>query len=513
MAQQMDMANYMELMASEIYIGNGDWPYNNMRYWRKSVPYAHNSSYGHDGRWRWMYFDLDGAFGGTCADVNWFINNLKRGLADTGLFRPFTKLYINLMKHSDVRNEYINTSCDLLNSNFLPAVVLPQFTEIENRLNPEMLRHVERFRYPSNATTLADRVNEVPNLQQWNNLAAKFKQFCVNRPFYVRRHMLEEWNLADTSIVSIDVNDQQMGEVQVNSLRINVDLVGASTNVYPWNGMYFNGVPITLTAYAKPGYKFSHWLPSNNTAEILSVNLQGDSAITAVFVVDPDYVPLVALKINELQADNKSYLVDEYLEYDDWFEIYNPNGRAVDLNGYYVTDDPQDLTKYQLGPNEVMIDANGFLLLWADNQTGQGVLHTNFKLNKEGDYLALVEPDGQTIMHDITFGQQQTNYSYGSEVDGTQPWIEFQFPTPMYSNMLTSVKELQVGADFTIYPNPVSSEVVYFNVPITGEVYNTSGVALKKLSQTTQLNVSDLPAGIYFVRNALTAKTQSFIVR
>jgi hypothetical protein len=60
---KIDMRNICEYMTGEIYAGNTDWLGNNIRYWRKRVPYTPNAPYGHDGRWRWMVYDLDYGFG------------------------------------------------------------------------------------------------------------------------------------------------------------------------------------------------------------------------------------------------------------------------------------------------------------------------------------------------------------------------------------------------------------------------------------------------------------------
>lgn len=508
--QQMDMDNYVQLMASQVYMGNGDWPYNNMRFWRKRVDYNPHSSWGHDGRLRWMFFDSDGSFGGTCESVSFTINNLERALRTDSIYEEYTRLFVGLMQHENVRTEYINMSCDLLNSSFLPQVVLDKFNAIEQALTPEMQRHVERFGYPSVATTLQDRMQETPSLTKWNSLVEDFRQFSHRRPFYVRRQMMREWGVGDTNVLTVNVNDQSMGEVKVNSLLINADLPGVSPAVYPWSGIYFDGVPLTLKAIAKPGYKFKNWMPSGNTNSEITIALNGDQMEMAVFEVDPDYVPLMPLVINELLADNENGETDWDNGHEDWFEVYNPNNRAVDLNGYYLTDNPDNLTKYKLGPNEVMIDALGFILFWADDQSGQGVWHTNFKLSKDGEYIALVEPDGQTIMSEVTFGPQSTDISYGSEVDGTQPWIDFIYPTPGYSNLKTSVAEA-VNAPVSLYPNPVNTDEIRFNQVVSGTIYSSSGVALMEFEQANRVKVDALATGAYFVKLPGTAQVISFV--
>ena len=51
--------------------------------------------------------------------------------------------------------------------------------------------------------------------------------------------------------------------------------------------------------------------------------------------------------INELMASNDLAHYDDFFEFDDWVEIYNPGG-LVQLAGYHLSDDPNNLTKYTI---------------------------------------------------------------------------------------------------------------------------------------------------------------------
>ena len=126
--------------------------------------------------------------------------------------------------------------------------------------------------------------------------------------------------------------------------------------------------------------------------------------------------------ISELLAVNDATLADEDGDFSDWFEIDNPLASPVDLDGWYVTDDADNLTKWQF-PN-VSIPAAGQLLVFAsdkDRPNPLGELHANFKLSGNGEYLALVEPDGISIAHDYApqFPPQTADVSYGLSLDGS----------------------------------------------------------------------------------------------
>jgi len=70
------------------------------------------------------------------------------------------------------------------------------------------------------------------------------------------------------------------------------------------------------------------------------------------------------------------------------------------------------------------------LLLWADGQTEQGLTHTSFKLNKEGETIGLYDVDGATLLDSIEYGPQTRDVSYARSVDGGGSWQPCPFPTP-----------------------------------------------------------------------------------
>lgn len=157
---------------------------------------------------------------------------------------------------------------------------------------------------------------------------------------------------------------------------------------------------------------------------------------------------LPTLFLNELRAFNGGSPVDENNEADDWFEIFNPNNFAVDLAGWYVSDALADLTKYRFSTTgtDAVVPANGWLLVWADNQSAQGNLHTNFSVSStNGEDLMLVGPDGVTIVDQVSFGPQAEGVSHGRQTDGGTPWVTFDEPTPGASNNPVGISESRVA--------------------------------------------------------------------
>ena len=105
------------------------------------------------------------------------------------------------------------------------------------------------------------------------------------------------------------------------------------------------------------------------------------------------------LHITEFMADNGGSRLDSDGDASDWIEIFNSGPDTADLGGCFLTDEEGDMTKWQLPA--VQLPAGGFLLVFASgkNRSGAGSeLHTNFNIAKAGEYLALVAPDGSTVI-------------------------------------------------------------------------------------------------------------------
>lgn len=126
------------------------------------------------------------------------------------------------------------------------------------------------------------------------------------------------------------------------------------------------------------------------------------------------------LMITEFMAANHQGIQDEDGDFSDWIEIYNTGHDPVSMGGWYLTNDMKDLTQWQF-PN-VVIGGQGFLRVFAsgkNRRTPEHELHTSFKLNRDGEYLALVGPDGMTITTEFfpEYPRQIGDVSYGAMME------------------------------------------------------------------------------------------------
>lgn len=146
--------------------------------------------------------------------------------------------------------------------------------------------------------------------------------------------------------------------------------------------------------------------------------------------------------INEYLVYNIDDFEDDYGHKNGWFELFNSSYGTVDIGGCYLTNDPNNLTKYIIPKGDVLtkIRPRQHALFWADNQPYRGTFHINFTLD-ESDEVILVASDGRTIIDRIKIRKDlDTNVSYGrvedgiGTRDGSEGWSILQRTSPSTNN-------------------------------------------------------------------------------
>ena len=142
----------------------------------------------------------------------------------------------------------------------------------------------------------------------------------------------------------------------------------------------------------------------------------------------------LSLSLSEFMADNTDTLADAQGEYHDWIEIHNGWSVNIKLGGWYLTDDPADLTKWQFP--DITLGGGRSLVVYASGEDAliAGQYHTNFKLDADGEYLALVNPGGGVHQeYAPAYPVQYEDISYGITEAGPR---YFAAPTPGRDNGL-----------------------------------------------------------------------------
>jgi len=203
--------------------------------------------------------------------------------------------------------------------------------------------------------------------------------------------------------------------------------------------------------------------------------------------------------ITEFLAVNNDGLEDEDGSNSDWLELHNAGTTALDLTGWYLTDDASELDQWAF-PN-VSLAAGEYLVVFAsgeDRAVAGSELHTNFKLGSGGEYLALVQSDGNTVAFEYTpeYPAQSGDVSYGLANDNPATPGYFNTPTPGQLNGAAAVNET------VTFSHTANTFIGSFQLTLSG------AGAGQTIYYTTDGSVPDLGSQVYTGPITINSTTQ-----
>lgn len=273
---QMDVENFTDFFIASIYANNTDWPHNNIEFWRKRTSqYQPNAPYGQDGRWRWVLKDTDYGFGLAGGDESYKFNTLAFASSASGAeyYAPewSTFIFRKLLDNNSFKTNFINRFADMMNTTYLPDRLNAIINHMKDGIDGEIIEHGQRWK-------------SIGSLEQWNQSTNGMMLFANQRSVYQRQHIRERFEIENNINVNLDVSDELQGYIKINTIELLETTPGVEENPYPWTGIYFKSIPLTLTALAKPGFEFTHWSgDSDSTDSTIVINPQTDIELTAHF--------------------------------------------------------------------------------------------------------------------------------------------------------------------------------------------------------------------------------------
>lgn len=244
--QYFDLTWYTDYIIGQSWIGNSDWPYNNIKIYRSDKT---------DYRWRFCIIDLELAL----APNGWsdcYIDHIDFMLSQSSSI-PYINVWLQSMQNEQYKNYFINRFADIMNT----AYKHDRLIAIENNFfaltNPEMPNEYARWGDPNNIE------------QQMTDFSLNHFTFQTQlylRTQQVRNHIQSNFELPNQVDLTLDIFPEGAGTIHISTI---------TPESYPWEGVYFNGVPVRIEAIAAEGYTFLYWENNGLTYDTLNSIFQG----------------------------------------------------------------------------------------------------------------------------------------------------------------------------------------------------------------------------------------------
>ena len=369
----IDIDEWMRIIAAEHFVGNWD----SFGYSDGSNMYFYKPL---QGKWHLCIWDMDLGLVQLSDAATTDIFATRNSFGNLQM-DPVTRRFFS---YPQFRRAYLRALNEIVNG------IAPRLPDLVNAKQAAFTRNGVTATSPS---TILNYLNS-----RRTSVTNQMRRYDV--PFAVATNLVFSTNdtvtltgTASFRVESVRVNSLKSAVTWLNATNWSITLrLAAATNQVNLAAYDVNGLPM-----------------SGLTADVTVIYTGGGS------LEEP------LLFINEWMAANTRTLADPADGiYDDWFEIYNPNGWTVNMAGYRVTDDLTNPGKFVF-PSGISIPAHGHLLVWADEEGSQyadtGQVHVSFKLSRDGETLALISPSGK-LLDLVQFSGQQPDVSEGRLPDG-----------------------------------------------------------------------------------------------
>jgi len=482
----LDIDEFTNYMAVELFLGNDDWPDNNIKAYRSKD----------DGRFRFVSFDLDYAFALRYDTQN---DNPFTFFASFSSMQ-FVNFFLNLLANDQYRRKFIDTYCLVAGSVFDRDRVSDIIDELASRVKPMHTLTNDGHSPESTVNTIK------------NQLKTRLSRMMTCLQNYSRMQLSGAVKQSVTLSSTVEGAHLFVNDVEVPYAS--------------FKGTLF--APVRLRALPPAGYRFEGWRKNgillSQESEIALPNGSSLSLLATFTPLSDDELAangITPVRVNELSAANDIY-VNEYWKRNDWVELYNTTSEPIDVEGMFLTNDPANPQMFRIVKSEsqisTLVPAQGYLIVWCDKLPGQSQLHAPFKLSASGGTVMLTAADG-SWSDSMTYSAMKGNETIGRYPDGAGDVFVMNVPTIERANLMTSyltvVKQPEVSGihDLTASSDPLSVRFVVDRLVVRGApaadvsitVYAANGLVVYEhtASFTTgecEIPVNGLPQGVCIAR-------------
>lgn len=364
LSEFLDVENYLQYFAIENYVGNYDWPDNNLKTYRYR---AGESGYGEgvfDGRYRMLFYDADYGFGLTFYHDT--MGTLVNAMTLDKILYGKSPLFAALMEREECREYFVSYTLDLMNGVMSAGNVGEQVDKLHLSRREELRRTVET---PGLTGGLLLEEQQI-SMETVEFNIQRIKDYAAARPQYVLQDIGEKFGYDEQYKLTV-VSDETTNPVKINSMYCEDPV---------FTGTFLKEIPVRITPCPNPGESFQYWIVNGEICEEEVLTLQGED-----FPGDTVEVELVMRR----QADPRLQICAVAAKgQQDYVELVNLSPQAVSTGEYYLSDD-EDAHKYPL-PLAVLNPGEKLRLVGEDNRDPDslGSFGLNFNL-KEGETVTL----------------------------------------------------------------------------------------------------------------------------
>ncbi|NVO20931.1 MAG: CotH kinase family protein [Bacteroidetes bacterium] len=236
-----DMAFYNDYIIAESWIANNDWPGNNIKIYRSDKT---------NFRWRFCLVDMELSLSPNGWTDCYFDHiHYMMGINSSN---PYLNIWWKGIQNGRFRNYFINRYADVMNTAYDKSRITAIENNMFNATASEMRNEYTRWGDP----------NTVPQQMTgfFNNHLILGSQFR-KRTSQVRNHIQSNFTLPNQVDVILDVDPPGAGKIHISTI---------APDSYPWEGVYFNGLPVKIEAIPNPGFAFLNWGPNSLIKDTLN---------------------------------------------------------------------------------------------------------------------------------------------------------------------------------------------------------------------------------------------------
>ena len=478
-----DVDNYLKVIAIDQLIANWDGPIVN----KNNFYLYFNPS---DQRFSYIPYDLDNTYGIDWFGVDWANTSIYNWSALSGDYRPIYERILSIPAYQKRLSFYMDKFTQAyFNEEFMDAYIL----EKKAQLYPYRLND-----FYANDDYNWSVQNFLDNFDEPVGLHVKYglKDYAMERAESVYSQLK---NIEESAFISKANIYRRNHQIEFDIFLENADQLIAAEFQYSINSGNYEFLQLNFNnGHAQFIFPVTEAGTMEYKIFLTSISSQTFWPLCGEKEIQLGASPTPNLVINELMSFNTGTASDESGEYEDWIELFNADNLTLNLEDYFLSDkegnpDKWKMPYYQINPGE-------YVIIWADEDEPQGNLHSNFKLNREGEFLGIFSnsENDYEMVDGVYFPELNENQSYGRLPNGTGSFTVLPSVSFAENNETTSTQDL--SEQISIFPNPTTESIYYKgsnNINIQSlKIIDDQGRMVLEANEFP-LNLKKLNSGVY----------------